>query len=100
MLIKTFVWSSFGVLIMQDDIPDLLTSLCNSMSVNGSVCQAVIFDNNTNGVLVAFKGQAPTTPIDFGQACWNVNSTMWILDSGERLLYVFKPAKQCLRKHK
>lgn len=84
---------------MQADIPDLLTSLCNSMSVNGSVCQAVIFDNNTYGVLGAFKGQAPTIPIDFGQACWNVNSTMWILNSGELSLHVFKHAKQRLCKH-
>ena len=86
-------------MIMQDDIPDLLTSLCNSISVNGSVCQAVIFDNNTDGVLGAFKGQAPIIPIDFGQACWNVNSTMWILDSGKVSVHGFQLAKQRLCKY-
>ena len=62
--------------------PDLLATLCNNMSANGSVCQAFLFLNHSDGLYGWFKGQPATTPFNFDNAYREVTSTMWVLDTG------------------
>ena len=65
---------------LQESIPDTLSNLCNTMSVNGSVCQA--FKSFTDGVVAYFLGQAANTPFDLSQNCWYPASTMCVLNAG------------------
>ena len=59
-----------------------LADVCNSILLNGSVCQA--FDYNTVSKLAYFKGQAPSMQIDYtSAACVFPNVTLWVLSSGE-----------------
>ena len=57
-----------------------LAEICNSIVLNGSVCQA--FDYNTASKLAYFKGQPPSLKTDMGAACVYPNVTLWILNSG------------------
>ena len=59
-----------------------LADVCNSIIVNGSVCQA--FDYNTVSKIAYFKGQPPTMQIDYTTAaCTFPNVTLWVLSSGK-----------------
>ena len=59
-----------------------LADVCNSIVLNGSVCQA--FDYNTVSRVAYFKGQPPTMQINYiNSACVFPNVTLWVLSSGE-----------------
>ena len=60
-----------------------LADVCNSIFLEGVVCQA--FSYNTATKLAFFKGQLPTSNIiDFARAaCVYPNVTLWSLVSGE-----------------
>ena len=61
-----------------------LADVCNTILLNGSVCQA--FDYNTVSKLAYFKGQPPGMRIDYtSAACVFPNVTLWVLTSGESL---------------
>ena len=61
-----------------------LAEVCNSVTLNGSVCQA--FDYNPASKMSYFKGQPPSMTINYGQAaCVFPNVTLWVLSSGKRL---------------
>lgn len=66
-------------------IPVFLASLCNNMSANGSVCQGFSLYNSSDEQIAWFKGHTSAMPIDFGEACWDTNSTTWILAAGRLL---------------
>ena len=57
-----------------------LADICDTIVLNGSVCQA--FDYNPNSNLAFFKGQPPSQKVDFKAACVIPNVTLWVLDSG------------------
>ena len=61
-------------------MPEFLAELCNSISTNGSLCQAFNFQADTN--IGWFKGGASGLQIDFSKTCRSPNITTWILDAG------------------
>ena len=68
-----------------------LAEVCNSITLNGSVCQA--FNYNLDTKIANFKGQLPQQPVDYGQAaCVFPNVTLWVLSSGKHLI---KPLPAC-----
>ena len=59
-----------------------LADVCNTILLNGSVCQA--FDYNTVSEIAFFKGQPPSMQIDYSTAaCVFPNVTLWVLSSGK-----------------
>ena len=69
------------VLQGSDLIELYLAKVCNSIILNGSVCQA--FSYNTETKLALFKGQPPTNHIDYVlAACVMPNVSLWVATAG------------------
>lgn len=69
-------------------LPHSLADMCNSIALNGSVCQGFTYDSTTK--LAVFKGQTPQQTVDISAEAKPVdNVTLWWLSAGEHL------AQQC-----
>lgn len=63
-------------------LPQTLADICNSMVLNGSVCQGFTYDVNTK--LAVFKGQPPELAVNIAQAAsQNDNVSLWWLNAGK-----------------
>ena len=58
--------------------------MCNSIALNGRVCQGFTYDSNTK--VATFKGQMPQQAIDVStHAMPAVNVSLWWLNAGKYL---------------
>ena len=71
-----------STMLQGSDLIELyLAKVCNSIILNGSVCQA--FSYNTETKLALFKGQPPTNHIDYVlAACVMPNVSLWVATAG------------------
>ena len=77
--------------MQESSIPDFLAGLCDTMSVNGSVCQGFTLAEQHG----QFYGGTPDMHFIQNQSCWTPNVTTWIVNAGKSrspdsaLLYQF-----------
>ena len=72
-------------------LPTFLAGICNSIILEGNVCQGWTFDLNTN--LAVFKGQPPEQAVDLTTEAKHAdNSILWWLNAGMAWIYML----QCL----
>ena len=65
-------------------LPHTLADMCNSIALNGRVCQGFTYDSNTK--VATFKGQMPQQAIDVAtEATPAVNISLWWLNAGKYL---------------
>lgn len=78
---------TLSAVLQGSDIIELyLAKVCNSIILNGSVCQA--FNYNTETKLAFFKGQPPAQQIDYVlAACVMPNVSLWVATAGKLWLH-------------
>lgn len=65
-------------------LPHTLADMCNSIALNGRVCQGFTYDSNTK--VATFKGQMPQQAIHLSaEATPAVNVSLWWLNAGDYL---------------